>query len=149
MAKRIDPSGPPLRERWLELMEAWPAMFAYHLRQSLPTPVQVQGIECDLGWLTLVERFLSELEERATQVQLPPPRIAQIKEKFGELRIHYVRPSTGHVRSEFLLLADKFSSESRRVCEICGEPGSYFGEPWWITRCSDHSPVPHSRSGAQ
>jgi hypothetical protein len=126
----------PGQERWTRLLETWSSLICCEVKPA--RPIQRYGIECDLGWFALVERFLHRLDALARALQTSAPEVSQIKEKFGELRIHYRRQTRGTIRPEFLALADEFALESRQTCEVCGSPGQRFGSPSWITRCPDH-----------
>ena len=72
------------------------------------------------GWGGLVEEAYEALPDGAT--------IAQIKEKFGGLRV-YAYPSVEAITA--------IEARSETVCEDCGAPGK-LRERWWIrTLCDD------------
>jgi hypothetical protein len=61
------------------------------------------------------------------------PRVKQVKEKFGTLRVH-LRPADKHV----LALLSFAEYHSRRVCEKCGAPGELRTDGWLRTLCDAH-----------
>src|SRR6185312_4754982 len=98
-----------------------------------------RGIECGDGWFTLIDRvcraYENEIEMVASRGLAKErwPRVAQIKEKFGSLRIYI----NGQVSEE--LDEERFRVQtyvSRRTCEQCGAPK----KPWqygsWVTLCN-------------
>ncbi|WP_325140453.1 hypothetical protein [Dokdonella sp.] len=60
-------------------------------------------------------------------------KVAQVKEKFGDLRF-YVDSASERQQA----LIDDAQARSFRVCEICGAPGLLMRETWMRTRCADH-----------
>lgn len=94
------------------------------------------------GWHDILMRAHAEL----LQV-LPNYQVAQVKEKWGMLDINlgvYIDPATGEVginrelgaRVSDILQAAR--DESRRTCEVCGEPGRETDRGWIKTLCPDH-----------
>lgn len=89
---------------------------------------QLNGIkvEMDKGWNNLALKLIVELEEKGWN-----RKVSSIKEKFGELRFY---AETDH---EDIL--DKYTEESKTICEICGRPGEFFTvNTWNFTRCDEH-----------
>ena len=70
-----------------------------------------RGCEFADGWYRLLERLCEELEPVAP----PEFRFTQVKEKFGEMRVH---ASGGNEETERLIRQAR--EESLRVCEECG-----------------------------
>jgi hypothetical protein len=124
--------------QWAVLITKWPRLFPGQSRQQLAVPIHRRGIECELGWYDLVDKFLGSLQARADVMRIDPPRIAQIKEKFGELRVHFQKYKNRRIHPEFLALADELGKRSLETCEVCGKPGRHWSAPWWVTRCNAH-----------
>jgi hypothetical protein len=70
-------------------------------------------IECNNGWLKLIEDFLTELDTIDPNKELT---IFSIKEKFGLLRIYINQGASSEVSE----LIGKYEEMSRTVCEVCG-----------------------------
>lgn len=75
------------------------------------------GLSVPVGWAALVGTLLLQMRHHAERA-CPDLRIAQVKEKFGALRVYYVGGDAdirGMVRMAEAL--------SERVCEVTGRPG--------------------------
>lgn len=87
------------------------------------TSWELFGIECSKGWAKLYEPIIQKvLAEGGT--------ILQIKEKFGALRIY-----AGGISDALYDEIQKAEEQSRTICELCGEPGTFYPIGWWTTRC--------------
>ena len=94
------------------------------------------------GWRDLLERALKRI---AAAVARGPAgsrvQIAQIKEKFGTIRIYW----DGHKLSKKALAAvneaiELAEARSACTCEECGNEGRlYDRNGWYLTRCPRHS----------
>lgn len=122
---------------------------------------------CPVGWDLILGQALSELhglaERRRVQVS-----IAQIKEKFAELRIYFrlagepdqihfdivgsddrvvsgrsPRASSDSVRAEAMSIVNRASEKSRSACQVCGQPGSVRPGGWLRVLCDAHIPSPN------
>lgn len=69
-----------------------------------------QGIETGDGWYNILDVFLAQLVKTTK-----PPKVKQIKEKFGRLRIHLSRHSNTNI-----VLIEMTQDLADRVCERCG-----------------------------
>lgn len=90
-------------------------------RQSTENPVGVHywGIECEQGWLPLLDALCSLIQARINNQKTRQVTIRQIKEKFGDLRISY------DTTDEYVDgLINMTVAISRCTCELCGHPGS-------------------------
>lgn len=83
------------------------------------------GCEHGDGWAALVETACRLLSESGGDVVF-----AQIKEKYGTLRI-YVNGGSDYIFG----VIDAVEALSARVCEVCGSPGSVRPGGWIVTRC--------------
>lgn len=90
------------------------------------------------GWHPLLVELNAELEKIA-----PDYKIYQVKEKFGQLRFYTDLYSLGLPQEDFdkaIGLINKAESDSGRICETCGEPGSLDSYSyWWKTLCPTHT----------
>ncbi len=85
---------------------------------------QLNGIKVEMGagWTNLVLRLIMELNEKGWN-----RKVSSIKEKFGELRFY--------ASTDCDDIIDKYTEESKTICEICGQPGFFTLN---ITRCDEH-----------
>lgn len=85
-------------------------------------------IYCGDGWFSILEKLFEE-------IYAMNPRILQIKEKFGVLRISASFPSD--YREEGWEKIKKAEEESTNICEKCGSPGeAQIIDSWRYTICS-------------
>lgn len=76
------------------------------------------GIQCDAGWLVLIDALLDEITRHCASQGIPVPRARQIKEKGGSLRC-YLSSKDAFIEG-LVQMAEEISG---KTCEICGEPG--------------------------
>ncbi|ANI32464.1 hypothetical protein ACTJJT_25640 [Pseudomonas sp. 22373] len=90
-------------------------------RQSKRNPVGVPywGVQCEVGWLPLIDRLCSKIQGRINNLESSQVTIVQIKEKDGSLSISHLN-GDDYVRG----LIDMAQEFSNCICEICGCPGS-------------------------
>ncbi len=82
------------------------------------------------GWLNIVDTLLYELV-----ICEPKLSISQVKEKFGQLRVHC------NAQSQIAFgLIEAAEIESNLTCQVCGEPGvnRNCGGGWYTTLCGKH-----------
>lgn len=98
------------------------------LRKSGPNdgfgPIDERGIECADGWLAILEQLLTTAEAIAKREQAAGnrmPRVHQIKEKLGFLRV-YIFPRNLAL-SELNAALEAAFEQSKTTCEQCGKPG--------------------------
>lgn len=96
------------------------------------------GISCEDGWFDLI----SQLSEKLTNICKKHNviiRFAQIKNKFGLLRIYY--DSEGEysqdVSDHVYSLVNAVESMSGTICELCGQEGKKGGSAWAEVLCSN------------
>lgn len=86
------------------------------------------------GWLPLAKSVLSVLD-------LHDFKLAQLKEKFGGLRIYVDAPPTATPGIKASIHAVLMAAEnaSFKTCEECGAPGErvLVRSVWWKTRCAE------------
>lgn len=84
------------------------------------------------GWKPILEKLFEDLFAAGWDGEL-----AQVKEKFGLLRVYL-----GEYKPGFTKIVDVAENESRRTCEKCGQPaeGPSRGGGYWVkTLCAEHS----------
>ncbi len=93
------------------------------------------------GWMAPVEAALAHLEAIAVDRVnngKKPPKVAQIKEKFGELRL-YVDVGEDEDWDEVQKIVSEAEEACSGLCEECGKPGTLRAYGWWKTACDDHA----------
>jgi len=86
------------------------------------SPFTDWGIECGIGWRSLLDDLLNTLEAQIgdePERDRPTCRITQIKQKFGTLRVYMSRAT--EEMHESIARAEVASA---KICESCGWPGS-------------------------
>ena len=90
------------------------------------------------GWHGLIADCAFEIEQEIAR--MPPevdpeyvPRITDVKEKYGSLRITVSCPT-----QEIMDITARYEEESMRVCETCGRPGRLTKKGWITTACMKH-----------
>jgi hypothetical protein len=79
------------------------------------------------GWHSLVNELFDLAEKENFTV-------AQVKEKYGILRI-YVDDANMEMHNKI----DKLERRSSAICEVCGKAGEMISRGGWLkTRCKDH-----------
>ena len=76
------------------------------------------GIQCDDGWLDLLDALFDEITRHCMSVGIPLPRARQVKEKNGSLRCYLA--SKDDFIDGLVQMAEEISG---RICEVCGEAG--------------------------
>ena len=88
------------------------------------------GLDVRDGWFDILDRAFSKLISLESI-----PTLAQVKEKFGGLRIYLDNSS-----DEAYAIVNAAEIESEKTCEICGQPGvNTETSGWYATRCEKHS----------
>jgi len=113
-------------------------MSAYdYLRHQFPDLAKQPGakfIECHEGWYEPIHFAFQVFEKASEHGEVS---IAQIKEKFGTLRVYAKTPRALKHRR---LLDIVLEIESMNTCDLCGMPGELNrGFGWIATRCKEHT----------
>jgi len=118
-----------------EIISKYPLLFR-DCKLPVSQSCMAFGIDTGDGWLQLIDQLSQELESTAKQVVW----YAQIKEKFGTLRVYlnYAASVSNEKMQEVDAILDKYQELSSRVCEQCGKPGKLVRKGWWTTACVDH-----------
>lgn len=121
---------------------------------QLEVPFQLFGIECAKGWAPLYDPIIDYIRTAnhdpdptkwwGREPEDCKPTIAQIKEKFGTLRI-YVDGSNRFLDG----MLHTAEAASARMCELCGAPGTRTraGGYWIVTLCPEHFETYTKESG--
>lgn len=82
--------------------------------------------------VTAVDVERARLATREAELELP--RMLQIKEKFGTLRVYI-----DHADERIMALTDMAEKLSEFTCEKCGAPGELRTGGWLKTLCDEHA----------
>jgi hypothetical protein len=86
------------------------------------------------GWLELAADAIKEIGRID-----PDVRVAQVKEKFGSLRIALNAPSTPEIQS-IIMRAQELAGKTCTVCGNVGTLGLVDGTSYWTVRCASDAP---------
>lgn len=81
------------------------------------------------GWHSLLDIIFDKLETVSN-----PPKVIQVKEKWGGLRVY-----TDYMDTEIDRVIYEMESLSFKTCEVCGEVGALRGRGWYYTSCDAHA----------
>lgn len=114
-----------------ELIAQYQAEYALYKRFAKYISPKYISIDCNFGWLPVLEEFFQCCEDNNYPIQ-----VSQIKEKFGDLRVYYraERPDT-----DMFNKLDDIINKTCTMCDICGAPGKKGGKGWIATRCESHA----------
>lgn len=106
-----------------ELVEAYPDLFH--------PPVGDSGAargspECGEGWRDLLERAFARIWA-AVQADGGSLKVAQIKEKYGTLRLYWQGSLSPEASAQVAEAIDLAEARSACTCELCGENGRLYG----------------------
>lgn len=117
---------------------------------------------CPVGWDGILAQALEDLHELAERRRVSIS-IAQIKEKFAQLRIYVsvkggpeqvhfdlisecgvlsgrsLKASKDSVRAEAAAIVNHASDQAQLVCERCGQPGVIRHSGWMRVLCDSHA----------
>lgn len=105
-----------------KLMDAYPKFFEDMYGSPMST-CMAWGCACGEGWYNIIENACKEL----AKVAPPEFKFAQIKEKFGGLRLYtdYGNAATNKIVGEA-------ETESYKTCEYCGTKEDVTTEGGWV-----------------
>lgn len=87
------------------------------------------GLEVGDGWFDIIDTAFSKF-----MLLDPRPQLAQVKEKFGGLRIYLDNSS-----DEAYAIVNEAELASDKTCEVCGKPASPGSQNGWVsTLCEEH-----------
>lgn len=124
-------------ERYQEILGKFPLFYGNGVRSGFNPPK---------GWLGLVEEISAHIEKINLKLKengIEPFRCAQVKEKFGGLRIYIENVPEGvpdNIREEVYTLLSEYEKRSLNICEVTGEEGASLCDcNGWIHTLSEKS----------
>ena len=117
-----------------ELVTAYPELFA---ATELPPTESLMcfGCECGDGWYGLINATSELISLHMNKVRQENPDAkfvwAQIKEKFGGLRLYHDGYSDEYIFGVLSMAAEM----ALVTCEVCGNPGKQRSGGWIVTQC--------------
>ena len=120
-----------------KLIERWPTWF--RIDGDIRETAMTRGFEHGDGWFDIIWKLCEDLEPLVAEVELKTGErfeVLQVKEKFGGVKF-YTNLHTEAIWERIQAAA----LESRRTCEVCGQPGSQIAGAWGLTRCKEHAEV--------
>lgn len=101
-----------------DLVRRYPGIFAQrHL--TVQESCMAWGFTCGDGWFGIVDAMCRVVVEHAAATGQPVPQAAQVKEKFGCLRVYWSGAADDFVTGATLMA----EALSERTCELTGRPG--------------------------
>jgi hypothetical protein len=96
------------------------------------------GFSIGIGWFQLLRDLFAKINEYVVSERnngnVIEMRVAQIKEKFGELRV-YVDGADDHI-AHLIREAEKVAYAT---CELCGKPATHTKKGWLQRLCDGHA----------
>ncbi len=105
------------------LYERYPLLFAGRHLSPQETSM-CWGCTCGDGWFMLLDTLCERLQWWCDHNETPQVVLTQVKEKFGELRVHQ-RGASPEQRG----MIEMARALSARSCEVCGHLGRRAGLP--------------------
>jgi hypothetical protein len=134
------------KKKQLELKAKYPNVFRMFWidyentskTKSPPSGCSVWGLECDSGWLDIIEECAAKIEELimalSTQEEREAMYAVQIKEKFGGLRFYM-----SYYNEDIDKAVKEAAAKAKVTCEVCGNPGEHGDHHGWLkTTCDKH-----------
>lgn len=125
------------------LYREFPNLYCDHNQPGSVTRM-CDGFACGDGWFDVVYKLSQRLErivvdyKRNNREDPKPPRVFQVKEKFGAL-CYYMSHYTDEMRDAI----DEAEQKSHKTCQTCGRPGKLRNERRWPrTLCEEHNKNP-------
>ena len=118
-----------------KLVERWPTWFK--VDGDFRETAMPRGFTVRDGWFDIIWRLCEDLEPLVAEVESKSGQkfeVLQVKEKFFGMRF-YTNLHSDAISERIGVAA----LESRRTCEICGQPGSQIAGALSRTRCKEHA----------
>ena len=110
------------------LFARYPELFK--TKDSPDSLVGAFGLEVGDGWYDLLDVLFSQLQSHDVT-------LAQVKEKYGRLRVYL--DSYPESRDAIDAIIETCETLSGRICENCGNKGKIRGKGWLVTLCDSCS----------
>uniref|UniRef100_E6PQ15 Uncharacterized protein n=1 Tax=mine drainage metagenome TaxID=410659 RepID=E6PQ15_9ZZZZ len=114
-------------------------------------PLSERGVEVGDGWQTIVDGLLTDLEAYCAAHLIPLPRIVQMKQKFGTLRVYWRRTLgdtplfSAHDEVAIRALIAQADDLAQCTCETCGaQPAAQHWVNGYLEVCCSIHHVPAS-----
>lgn len=97
--------------------------------------------DLDPGWVDIVRRALQRIDAMLTDEQAAKVNIAQVKEKWGELRLYvFARELDQATQDTIAGLVREAIAEAQKACAKCGQPGDLRTDFHYVqTLCDTHA----------
>ena len=126
------------------LYETFPEYFEpEEIRRDPHKSCMAWGFAHANGWYIIIWQILARLRQFCPTAKI---RVAQVKEKFGDLRFYYDILDWGEDgpgsqgRFDTLIedIVDYGEHLTRHMCEFCGIPAKHRYDGWHMTLCDKH-----------
>jgi len=113
------------------LVKKYPKFFKKHKENK----IYHFGFECENGWFNILNIMFRGLNSYCKTNNIEYPQLAQVKEKFGTLRVYF-----RGIKDENIYYITSFAENiSMHTCEKCGDKGSMRSDLSWVrTLCDKH-----------
>lgn len=95
------------------------------------------------GWFGLIYDLGQKIQSFCDENQINPPKIQQVKEKFGTLRFYYTWQDDGATEYQKDIVRDwvsKAENQTETTCEYCGAEGQLIVDDGvWKVVCPNHT----------
>ncbi|WP_170387528.1 hypothetical protein [Ruegeria atlantica] len=100
---------------------------------DIKTSIELELGETPLGWSGIVTELFEQIKARSDEIGIDYPKVLQIKQKFGELRIYFSKASEDErIRGWVAATIDR----ANQSCERCGNAARPQNlESWIMTLC--------------
>lgn len=117
------------KELELQLVKKYPKLFEEY---GMPVTKSCMGwgCTCDDGWYDLLSELCEKLSKYEGVV------FAQVKEKFGGLRV-YINAVDREISDEVYDILHEVERKSFTICEQCGRPGTLRSGGYLRTLCNE------------
>lgn len=126
------------------LVKKFPLCFGDYSKDMKQTAM-CWGCECNSGWYKIIKNACQKaepliakwIEDHKNDEDFNidwAPKFAQVKEKYGTLRLYFTTYPDGIDEIE-----REAETKSETTCEKCGKPGKLRGQGWYYTSCLKHS----------
>jgi hypothetical protein len=104
---------------------------------------QKTAFECCRGWFGILYDLGHKINAYCLENKINPPRMQQVKEKFGTLRFYYAWQDDGATEYQKDIVRDWVSTAEKQTettCEYCGKDGELMVDDGvWKVTCPEHT----------